>query len=158
MESFRVAWNVSRWPGKFPGGLKSFQVDLKVSRWPGKFSWWPGKFSPENFPGCLAELFSDWGFWLLPLAARILVTLWERLHLTASQCVLMENGGLFSAPNLSGTLGTLVVWEKDWHREAKDWHRQVARMPLPAICQILHQCNHYSFFFLQSRWDHLRKG
>ena len=32
MESFLMAWKVSRWPGKVPVGLESFQMTWKVSR------------------------------------------------------------------------------------------------------------------------------
>ena len=38
LESFQMAWKVSRWTGMFTDGLECQQIymDLKVFRWPGK--------------------------------------------------------------------------------------------------------------------------
>ena len=45
-----MAWKISRWSEKFPGGLESFQVAWKVSIVAWKVSVWS-----EKFPGGLEK-------------------------------------------------------------------------------------------------------
>ena len=117
-----MAWNVSRWPGRFLDGVESFQIAWKVSRLSGNFLYLTKNFQVyKNFPGSIATLL-PWFFRLWPTVSPIVRPTLMLCAPPPPSCCLCSSSSFFlphtqSIPKLFFNLTEIdfYLWLSLWH-------------------------------------------